>query len=92
MQETDRDFDQKMKRDRQTDRQTDRKTDRQTDGQIERVKMITYLRIMIITDKQRLLDECLLIYNLPGKVSRRLVESQGLPGDLTCIIDLSVYP
>ena len=51
--------------------------------------MITYLRIMIITDKQRLLDEFLLIYNLPGKVSRRLVESQILSGDQHAYL---IYP
>ena len=31
--------------------------------------------------------ECLLISSLPGKASRMLVESQGLPRDLTCVLE-----
>ena len=33
------------------------------------------------------MDECLLISSLPGEASRTLVESRGLPSDITSILE-----
>ena len=36
---------------------------------------------------QRILGECRLISNLPGKASKTLVESRGLPSDSICVLE-----
>ena len=41
----------------------------------------------MLLGKKRILVECLLISSLPGKASRILVESQGLPSDSTCVLE-----
>ena len=52
-----------------------------------KIKLTDPLVSLCVLNKYKIPGECLLISSLPGKASRTLVESRGLPSDSTCVLE-----